>query len=174
VTLVWQRQDISQESTITFDPGQRYAVLASVGTGTSLATIESYVQKQGFQVSYLCEIVNGSAGACTGRSTYDVDAWLAGITAPARSGERWVYAEGDFTGSSPWSVDKTDSFPKTLVVSYSIADVFQAVPGVVTPGGSVLSTTPLTPPAASNAPYLAAGVGGLVLVGLGFWWVLKR
>lgn len=172
--IVWQRQNISKEATISFAPGQRYAVLASVGTGTTLAAIQSYVENQSFHVTYLCEIAQGSASACGSRDTYDVDAWLAGITAPPRSGERWVYAEGNFNGSAPWSVSKTDEFPKTLVVTYSVADIFEAVPGVATHGGDVLSTTPLTPPGgAASAPYIAAGIGGLVLVGLGFWWVLK-
>jgi len=175
-TTSWQKQTVG--SSFMFQPGQRYAVLASVGSGTSLATITSYVQGKGFQVTYSCEPPKG----CT-RDTYNVDTWLAGITASARSGERWVYAEGNFTAKSPWTVDVTDSFPKTLVVTYSIADVFLAVttdapdtpaPSIANPTTFPVAqpTTPTTPPS-SAAPIAAAVAGAAITAGVG-WWLLAR
>ena len=179
-SAVWQPQDISKGS-FTFEPGQRYAVLASVGQGTSLASIRAYVQKQGFEVTYLCEILVGSANACANRDQFNVDDWLKSITASPRSGERWVYAEGNFTGSSPWQISTTDSFPKTIIVTYSIADVFEAVAapqvpeGTTAPSGGVVAPSPVvTPPAAasSGSAYVVGGAA-VVAVGVGLLFLFK-
>ena len=172
--VIWQPQDISS-GTVTFQPGQRYALLASVGSGTSLPTIQNYVQGKGFQVTYLCEIVAGSAGGCAKRDEYDVDAWLAQITAKPRSGERWVYAEGNFTGSAPWAVPVTDSFPKTLVVTYAISVAFEAVQSNTTsPTGQPIAEEPVTPPSApASTGWVVAGVAtAAALAGL-FWWTRR-
>jgi hypothetical protein len=165
--LQWSKQSLG--SSFTFQPGQRYAVLASVATGTSLATITNYVAGKGFQVTYSCEPPSG----CT-RNTYNIDAWLTSITAAARSGERWVYAEGNFTGSAPWTVAVTSSFPVTLVVTYSIADVFLAVSSTA-PAAPVVAPV-ATPAGSTSSPWATvAVVGGIAVVGAGVaWWTLSR
>jgi hypothetical protein len=172
-SVVWQPQSLASGS-VSFAPGQRYAVLASVESGTSLATIQKYVAGKGFTITYLCEVVAGSPQACANRDQYDIDTWLANITAKPRSGERWVYAEGNFTGSAPWEVTVTDSFPKTLVVTYSIASMFEAVARdvVVAPGGGSLPVAPVTPPgsASSGAGYVVVGAAAMA-AGL-LWWLL--
>lgn len=168
--MVWQAQDISG-GTVTFQPGQRYAVLASVGTSRSLSEIENYLQGKGFLVTYGCEKVDGSQFACSSRDQYNIDAWLAGITAAPRSGERWVYAEGNFQGTSPWSVDVTDGFPKTLIVTYSIANVFLAVAQAQ---GEQLPAEPTTPASSSSSalPWVAGGVLAATGLYLGYrWWI---
>ena len=164
--MQWSKQALG--SSFTFQPAQRYAVLASVATGTSLQTIENYVAGKGFTVTYACE----PPGGCT-RDTYNVDTWLAGITAKARSGERWVYAEGNFTGSSPWSVSVTSSFPTTLVVTYSIADVFLAVPGPPAPIAAPAVTTPAGTASSGMGVVAAVGAATVVAVGAG-WYFLRR
>lgn len=177
-SLVWQPQDISG-GTVTFQPGQRYAVLASVGTGTSLQTITNYVQGKGFQVSYICEIAANSPSACSKRDEFNIDTWLQQITAQPRSGERWVYAEGNFASSEAWSVPVTDSFPKTLIATYYIENLFEAVaapPSVVAPGGKpvVLGGQVVTPPGSSSSGVEYVGIGiAVVAVGAGLWWWLR-
>lgn len=167
--MQWSQQTIGSD--VTFSPGQRYAVLASVATGTSTATIQSYVQKKGFQVTYLCE----PPGGCT-RDTYNIDTWLAGITAKPRSGERWVYAEGNFTGSSAWSVAASSSFPVTIVVTYSIADVFLAVAAPPSAAPAPIVAPVSTPAAQSGSPGLVvAGIATLAVAGgAAAWWYLRH
>ena len=177
-TMTWDPQDISSGS-FTFQPGTSYAILASVDNGKSTTDVTSYVQGKGFQVSYICE----PPGGCT-RNEYNIDTWLSGITAPARSGERWVYAEGDYTGTSPWAIPITDSFPATLAVTYSIANLFLAVAAPPTPPNNnpnpptpepVLPSEPTTPTVTSSAgvsPWVAVGIGTLVGVAGGLLWFL--
>lgn len=175
-TMAWAAQDISSGS-FTFQPGTRYAILASVDTSKSTADITSYVAGKGFQVSYICE----PPGGCT-RNEYNIDTWLAGITAQARSGERWVYAEGDYTGTDTWNIPITDSFPATLAVTYSIADIFMAVavpPGPdnnpVDPPLPSEPTTPIAGSAATMSPWVAAGIGAVVgIVGGLSWFFWER
>lgn len=178
--MVLTAVDLSSGS-LTFQPNTGYAVLASVGTGTSLATISGYVGKKSFEVSYICE----PGSNCT-RSQYDVDTWLSNLAAKPRSGERWVYAEGLFTGTSPWSVDVTDAFPKTLVATYSISNAF-TVTGTPTtpapPSGDPNATTPTadlptvtTPPgtASSSAATGVVVAGSVVGLAAAIWWLARR
>ncbi len=169
--MTWDPQDISSGS-FTFQPGTSYAILASVDNGKSTTDVTSYVQGKGFQVSYICE----PPGGCT-RNEYNIDTWLAGITAPARSGERWVYAEGQYTGTDPWTIPIVDSFPATLAVTYNIANIFMAVaapaPGPNdNPVNPPLPSEPTTPVAvaATMSPWVAAGIGAAVGVVGGLSW----
>jgi len=170
-TMTWDPQDISSGS-FTFQPGTSYAILASVDNGKSTTDVTSYVQGKGFQVSYICE----PPGGCT-RNEYNIDTWLAGITAPARSGERWVYAEGQYTGTDPWTIPIVDSFPATLAVTYNIANIFMAVAAPApdpndNPVNPPLPSEPTTPiaVAATMSPWVAAGIGAAVGVVGGLSW----
>ena len=101
--------------------------------------------------------------------------WLTSITAKARSGERWVYAEGNFAGSAPWTVSVTDGFPQTIVVTYSIADVFLAVPS--TAPAAPIAAPVATPASSTGSPWGAVAVGGAVVLagaGTAWWWLRKK
>ncbi len=118
----------------------------------------------------------GSPNACNNRDEYSIDTWLQSITIAPRSGERWVYGEGNFVGSEPWTVDRTDSGLKAAFASYYIEDLFQAVeapPSVVTPGGQVLPVQPVTPPSSSSSvgEYVFGGALAVVAGGALWWWL---
>ena len=167
-TYTWQKQDLSSGK-ITFSPGARYAILASVDTSNSLTEIRQYVQKHGFSVTYICELAAGSPDACDKRQQYQVDQWLASISAPPRSGERWVYAEGDYGGAEPWTVSATYSFP--LVTHYSVADEFLAVPAESVPSAPTLPAEPVvTPPAQPSSLGWVAALGVVGAAGALLWW----
>ena len=160
--LTWQPVDLSSGS-VTFQPGQRYAVLASVTTGRTLQEVVNYATGKGFSITYSCE------PPCS-RNQYPIDQWLTTLPS-ARSSERWIYAEGTFNGGSPWTVSQTDSFPKTLIASYALSNVFLAAPG------SASQLAPATTPGSATGfpwgPVLAVGAVAGVL-GASWWWMRRR
>lgn len=143
-----------------FEPGERYAVLASVSLNYTLSQIQAKAESEGFQVTYAWETGQAS------RDTYAIDQWLASLPADTTSNHRWVYAEGNFSGSTPWSLSVDPPWPFTI---YHVEYVFQAVEG--TPDQPPTPLPHVTPPPASSGlgwvvPAVAVVV--LALVGIGY------
>ena len=145
-----------------FQPGSRYAVLASVSKNYSLSEVEHAAEGKGFSITYAWEQGDPS------RATYAIDAWLASLKPDAIDNHRWIYAEGNFTGSSAWSLSVDPSWPLTL---YHVQHVLTAVdaPDPATPGGApaapVLPPTEQAAPSGSSSAVLLAVVGVLGAVG---------
>lgn len=146
----------------TFQPGERYAVLASVSRDDTLATVQAKAEAKGFTVTYAWE--QGQAS----RNLFAIDAWLAGLSPDPTSNHRWIYAEGNFGGAAPWSLGVDPPWPFTI---YHVQHVFQAVdapdvaPGT-TPTTPALPSGPECPPPSGVSTAAAVGwtLGG-VLVG---------
>lgn len=118
-SMVWTQVG-SQGQDVTMQPGQRYAVLASVSEDFTLAQIEAKAQAEGFAVSYAWE-----QGDPKRPADYNVDEWLAALAPDPTSNHRWVYGEGTFNGSSPWTLGGSAPWPLTV---YTLQASFQAVP----------------------------------------------
>lgn len=131
----------------TFEPGARYAVLASVSLNYSLAQVQNYVAGKGFQVTYAWETGQPS------RATYAIDNWLDNLPPDTSGNHRWVYAEGDYDGTDPWKVGQDPPWPFTM---YHVAHVFQAVDAAdpVSP-----SDTPAAPTLPSTTSSTGAATG---------------
>lgn len=152
-----------------FEPGQRYAVLASVSNDYTLEQIQHKAESEGFSVTYAWQTGQAS------RATYAIDNWLDGLPADTTSNHRWVYAEGNFGGSSPWKLGVDAPWPFTV---YHVAHVFEAVDAPDQPS-TTEPTQPALPPASSTTSASSSSGGalrvvfevGAVLVsaGLGFW-----
>lgn len=144
-----------------FEPGQRYAVLASVSRNYSLSEIETKATGKGFSITYAWE-----SGA-PGRGLYNIDAWLASLPADTTSNHRWVYAEGNFGGAETWTLGQDPPWPFTV---YHVAEVFEAVDAPEQAPAPALPTTVAAAPSGS-------GVFGAVVTlfailgaaGLGYW-----
>ena len=168
-SLVWQEIQPTG-SAFAFAQGQRYAILASVSRGQSLAAIESYLTSHGWTVTYAWE-----QGTPT-RGQYAIDAWLASLTPDPNTSHRWVYGEADRTGATT-TIGKNAPWPLTV---YEIAHVFEAVPAPMEPSGpappppALPSATPPTPaPASSPAAAIALGVGIVGGLGLALRYALR-
>lgn len=115
---VWSEIQPNGSGDFVFEPGHRYAVLASVSLDYSLDRITAKAQSEGFQVTYAWQTGQAS------RATYQIDNWLDGLPADTTSNHRWVYAEGNFEGSSAWSLGVDAPWPFSI---YHVAHVFEAV-----------------------------------------------
>jgi hypothetical protein len=138
-TKVWSEL-AAQSGYFVFAPGQRYAVLASVSLNYSLAQIEAKATSEGFQVTYAWETGQPS------RATYRIDDWLDSLPDDTTSNHRWVYAEGNFLGVTPWSLPVDPPWPFTI---YHVAHVFQAVDAPDQPANEG-PASPALPPASST------------------------
>lgn len=156
---VWSEVQAADGS-FTFQPGGRYAVLASVSSGQSLDTIEKYVEGKGFHVTYAWETGQPS------RATYYVDNWLQNLPADTTSGQRWVYAEGDYDGVDPWTVGEDPSWLASLALGhvYHVAHVFLSVDA---PAPTTPTDTPTAPDLPGTSSSESTDVGG----GIGPWGV---
>jgi hypothetical protein len=160
--MIWSEVFPDSSANFTFQPGQRYAVLASASLNYSVDQIVQYVQGHGFQVTYSWE-----QGQPT-RGQFQVDAWLASLPPDTTSNHRWVYGEGNFTGSAPWTIGQDPPWPLTI---YHVAHLMEAVaapPG--SGGGQVLPSGTGCPSIPSRIPW-ALGGGA---VGLGLGWLVGR
>lgn len=142
-----------------FEPGQRYAVLADVSLNFTLAQIQSKAESEGFQVTYAWETGQAS------RATYAIDNWLDSLPPDTTSNHRWVYAEGNFNGAAPWTLNEKAPLPLTI---YYVAHVFEAVDAPDQPSAP---TEPVLPPASQtkaaaawSAAQLAWSAFGLVVL----------
>jgi len=143
-----------------FQPGERYAVLASASLNYTLDQIAAKAAEKGFTVTYKWETGQAS------RDTYAIDHWLDALPADTTSNHRWVYAEGNFTGETPWTLGQDPPWPFTM---YHVAHVFEAVdapdqPSDVTPTEPALPSTSTSAPA-SSGPSVGLMFFGAVLVG---------
>lgn len=115
----------------TFEPGQRYAILASVSKNYSLAEIMAKATSEGFSITYAWEQGQPSRGL------YPIDDWLAGLLPDATSNHRWVWGEGNFqatcdssgectpiAGAKSWTLGVDPPWPLSI---YHLQHVFQAV-----------------------------------------------
>lgn len=174
--MIWTQVQ-PQAGDFTFQPGQRYAALASVTTKGSLDTIKSKLAGKGFTVTYAWE------SGTPGRGTYCVDNWLAGLAADTAGGERWVYFEADFAGAAADS--ESVDLSVLWIHVYHLSAVFQAVPD----DGSAPDAFDCAPgqPNSAGAPALTTGsapsklpwvLGGVALVGAAaaaaWWWRRRR
>ena len=166
-TKVWSEiQPTSGD--FVFKPGERYAVLASVSLNYSLDEIKTKAEAEGFQVTYAWQ--SGQAS----RATYAIDNWLAGLAPDTTSNHRWVYAEGDFAGSSPWSLGVDPPWPFSI---YHVAHVFEAVDAPDQPSGDAPAqpALPSTSSSSSSSSGLSLGVVLFEVVvvavagGVGYW-----
>lgn len=132
---------------ITFQPGQRYAVLASVSESYTLDDVMQAAGGKGFEITYAWE---------TGQAPRSGDTYLPGL-APPRSGDRWVYAEGNFKGQAAWSLGVHEPWFVPMHV-YTLDSVFLAE--------DVAGPAPTQEAAAF--PWGWAVVGALALAGLGW------
>lgn len=134
------------DGSYTFQPGARYAVLASVSLDYPLADIQAKAEAQGFQVTYAWQ--EGQPAT---------DPYLLGLSPDPTPNHRWIFAEGNFTGQGPWSLgvdSPTILFVHTTI--WHIEAVFQAVAAEApAPAPSPVATQ--FPPWAWAA--LALGVG---------------
>lgn len=140
-------------SDFAFEPGQRYAVLASVSKNFTLAQIMAKATSEGFTVTYAWEQGQPSRGL------YPIDDWLAGLAPDTTDNHRWVWGEGNFDGAQAWTVGVDPPWPLTI---YHLQHVFEAVDQPDT-------STPPTLPTEAQCPPPAAGVSttGAVLWTLG-------
>jgi hypothetical protein len=140
-----------------FEPGERYAVLASASLNYTLDQIAAKAASEGFTVTYKWETGQPS------RATYAIDNWLASLAPDTTSNHRWVYAEGNFTGSSPWSLSQDPPWPFTM---YHVAHVFEAVDAPDQPADSpaepALPSTSTSAPASSGPSVVALAFGALL------------
>ena len=144
-----------------FDPGQRYAVLASVSLNYSMAEILQKATDKGFSITYHWQ--TGDAG----RGQYNIDAWLAALPPDTAGNHRWVYAEGDFTGAHAWTLGQDPPWPFT---AYHVADVFQAVDAPDQAAAPALPTTVAAAPASSGVFGAVVTLVAIVAAaGLGYW-----
>jgi len=161
-TKVWSEIQPSGGA-YAFQPGERYAVLASVSLNYSLAQIQTKAESEGFQVSYAWETGQAS------RATYAIDSWLDALPSDTTSNHRWVYAEGNFTGTSPWSLSVDPPWPFTI---YHVEYVFQAVDAANQPGAPAAPALPRTfTPAKNPSVWLVPvglALGVLALIGIGY------
>jgi len=142
-----------------FEPGERYAVLASASLNYTLDQIAAKAESEGFSVTYKWESGQPS------RATYAIDNWLESLPADTTSNHRWVYAEGNFTGSSPWSLGQDPPWPFTM---YHVAHVFEAVDAPdqlsdATPTTPTLPSTTTSAPASSGPSALALAFGAMLV-----------
>lgn len=84
----------SEIGDFVFQPGERFAVLASVSRNYALAQVASTLQGKGFSVTYSWE-----QGSPT-RDASPIDTWLSNLPPDPTSNHRWLYAEGDYQGSA--------------------------------------------------------------------------
>lgn len=131
-----------------FQPGERYAVLASASLNYTLDQIAAKAEEKGFSVTYKWETGQPS------RATYAIDNWLDSLAPDTTSNHRWVYAEGNFTGSSPWSLSVDPPWPFTM---YHVAHVFEAVDAPDQPNET--PAAPVLPPAASTVSSSPSSLG---------------
>lgn len=127
----------------TFQPGGRYAVLASVSKNYSLEEVEKYVEGKGFQVTYAWE-----QGQPT-RATYPIDDWLAGLAPDTTDNHRWLYAEGDYNGVDPWTVGQDPPWPLSI---YHVSNVLVAVDAPAPTSPSDTPVAPSIPTSTSSVP----------------------
>jgi hypothetical protein len=145
---VW-REIQPSSGDFTFEPGQRYAVLASVSKDYSLDEVKKKAESEGFDVTYTWEQGDPS------RATYVIDNWLQQLAPDTTSNHRWLYAEGNFGGAKAWTVGQDPPWPFSM---YHVAHVFQAVDAAnpVTP-----TDTPAEPelPSSSSSAPASSGIG---------------
>jgi hypothetical protein len=155
-----------QGSDFAFEPGERYAVLASVSKNFTLAQIMAKAAAEGFTVTYAWEQGQSS------RALYPIDDWLAGLSPDPTDNHRWVWGEGNFDGAAAWTVGVDAPWPLTI---YHLQHVFEAVdqPDTATP--PTLPTEAECPPAPPGVSPVAAAlwtlggvlVGGIVGIAVG-------
>jgi hypothetical protein len=133
-----------QSGGFTFQPGERYAVLADVSLNFTLEQIKNKAQSEGFDVTYAWETGDPN------RATYQIDNWLASIPADTTSNHRWVYAEGNFSGAAPWVLGAKAPWPLTI---YYVSHVFEAVDAPDQPDAPA---APALPPASATTSAAAA------------------
>ena len=165
-SLVWQSIAPSNGS-YSVAQGARYAGLASVSKNYSLADVQNYLNGHGWAVTYAWE--QGQAS----RAEYAIDDWLASLAPDTTDNHRWLYVEGNRTGSDA-TLGASAPWPFTF---YAIANVFQAVPAppsAPAPAPTLPATvTPAAPSTSSPATYVVGGIAaGALLTGALF--ALKR
>jgi hypothetical protein len=146
-----------------FQPGERYAVLASVSRNFTLDQIKAKAESQGFSVTYDWE--QGSPS----RGLYPIDDWLAGLPADTTSNHRWVYAEGNFAGASAWSLSVDPPWPFTI---YHVEYVFQAVEAAADqpapPHLPSAQSTVAPPSSGTGLAVLGVAAALLLAIGIGY------
>jgi hypothetical protein len=156
---VWAEVKPNGDGDFVFQPGERYAVLASVSKNFTVEQVVKYLAGKGFDVTYSWE--QGDDVRRTGtKPMYDVDAWLLTVEPDARENHRWIYGEGNFDGAAPWTVGQNP--PSILFVHitvYHVAHVMQAVDGPPNALPSTAHDAPAPEPSGK-------GVGPLALLGV--------
>lgn len=117
--MVWTKVG-AQGDDVAMQPGERYAVLASVSKNFSKDQVVAKAATYGFNVSYAWE-----AGDPKRPEDYNVDEWLASLPADPNDSHRFMYGEGTFAGGSPWKLGGSAPWPLTI---YTLEDSFHAVP----------------------------------------------
>lgn len=143
----------------TLQPGNRYAALASASLNYSLPQIVSYLAGRGFAVSYSWEQGQPSRGL------YPVDLWLQSQAPDTTDNHRWIYLEGNYTGTDPLTVGQDAPWPLTI---YSVGAAFEAV--------DTSTAAPQLPAPVHCAPAPARwpwALGGLALGIAGGWFVAR-
>ena len=164
MSKVWSQIQPTGDA-FAFQPGERYAVLASVSRNYTLEQVKTKAESEGFAVTYDWE-----QGASS-RGLYPIDDWLASLPADTTGNHRWVYAEGNFGAASPWSLSVDPPWPFTI---YHVEYVFHAVEAAAQPGAPAAPVLPpaeaTVAPAGSGAwlPVLGIAAGLLVLIGIGY------
>jgi hypothetical protein len=159
---VWSEVHPGSGGDFVFQPGERYAVLASVSRNYSLAEVQSKAQGKGFTLTYSWEQGQPERGQ------YHIDSWLASLPADATSNHRWLYAEGNFSDQAQaWTVGQDPPWPFTV---YHLADVFHAV-DAPDQTSEVLPATVQSAPAPSSGalPALVIVFSIVAAAGLGYW-----
>lgn len=150
MTKVWSEVAADSAGDFVFESGERYAVLASVSLDYTLDQVRAYVENHGFAVTYAWEWGQPN------RATYRIDQWIAQLPEDANAHHRWIYAEGNFTGSAPFTVGQHAPWPLTV---YEINNVFEAVDA---PAGDVVEL----PPKPCNCPPKPGFPWGAVIAGV--------
>jgi hypothetical protein len=132
------------DGSYTFQPGQRYAVLASVSSDYSLDSIKEKATAQGFSITYAWE-----------QGQPATDPFVQNLAPDPIPNHRWIFAEGDFVAAGPWALgvdSPTILFVHTTI--WHIDSVFQATEGAA----------PEPTPTTAGLPWWG---WGLALVGVG-------
>jgi hypothetical protein len=151
----------------TLEPGERYAVLASVSKNFDRGAILAKVTPHGLTPTYVWE-QGDPVRSVEGKPQFNVDVWIEGLPPDPRDNHRWVYGEGTMgAGAKPWRVPQDPPWPFTM---FHIAHVMHAVdaPDVGPAPALPPEESATLPPArrmrpAGKVAIAAFGIGGLLL-----------